>query len=75
MAFKTITLSVEAYELLKASKKTGESFSDEVIRTFRHQKFQKLSDLAGILTDEEADELDRNVEQIRKSAQVRPWSF
>ena len=32
MATKTISLSVDAYELLKAEKKEGESFSDVIRR-------------------------------------------
>ena len=38
VAFKTITLSEEAYDLLKANKKDKESFSDVIKKTFKRPK-------------------------------------
>ena len=72
MAFKNISLSVEAYERLRKMKKNGESFSDEVIRL---TSSEKLSDLAGIFTEQEAEELEKNVGEVKKSFEVKPWSF
>lgn len=45
MDIKTVGLDREAYELLKAAKKEGESFSDVVKRLAR--KRRPLSDFAG----------------------------
>lgn len=63
MATKTISLSEDAYERLKAEKKENESFSDTVSRITTPVK---LSDFHGILSREAADELRDAVEEHRK---------
>ena len=55
MPTRTISLDEEAYERLRAHKREGESFSDVVKRLAGERS---LSEVAGILTDEEADALE-----------------
>ncbi|MDY6770239.1 MAG: antitoxin VapB family protein [Candidatus Nanohaloarchaea archaeon] len=63
MATKTISLSEDAYERLKAEKKENESFSDAVARITTPVK---LDDFHGILSDETADDLEEAIEENRK---------
>jgi predicted CopG family antitoxin len=60
---KSIRLSEEAYERLAAHKREGETFSEVVLRLAGERS---LLELAGILDDEEADELREAVEERRK---------
>ena len=53
MATKTITIMEDAYEMLKAAKKKGESFSDVVRREI--PKKRDLMDFAGSWSEEIAD--------------------
>ena len=55
MPTRTISLDKEAYERLLAHKQEGESFSD-VVKRLAGERF--WSEVAGILTDEEADSLE-----------------
>jgi len=59
---KSIRLSDEAYERLDAHKREDETFSEVVLRLAGERS---LLELAGILTDEEADELEAAVEERR----------
>lgn len=52
--YRNIRLTEEAYQRLERRKQPGESFSDTVERIAGERS---LLDLAGILTDEEADEM------------------
>lgn len=67
----TITISVEAYEALKRQRREGESFSQEVLRLSGEKN--RLSDLAGIISETEAEEWLRGVEEVRRRAKVRKW--
>lgn len=62
MGMKTISLTEEAYEKLRASKKEGESFSEVVERI---APGVRLEDYWGILDDEAADELRKAVTETR----------
>lgn len=62
MGTRTISLSDEAYERLKAAKKEGESFSDVVNRI---SPGVRLEDYWGILDDEAAEELREAVAEGR----------
>ncbi len=62
MSTKTITLSEDAYERLKALKEERESFS-EVVR--RVTKRRSLLEFAGILTKEEADQVKTTIREGR----------
>jgi predicted CopG family antitoxin len=59
---KSIRLSEEAYERLAAHKREDETFSDVVLRLAGERS---LLEIAGILSDEEADELRDAVEERR----------
>lgn len=63
MGTKTISLTEEAYEKLRASKKEGESFSEVVERI---APGVRLEEYWGILDDEAADELRDAVAETRK---------
>lgn len=60
---KSIRLSEEAYERLAAHKREDETFSDVVLRLAGERS---LLELAGILSDEEADALRAAVEERRE---------
>lgn len=60
---KSIRLSEEAYERLAARKEDDETFSEAVLRLAGERS---LLDIAGILDDEEADELRDAVNERRK---------
>lgn len=60
---KSIRLSEEAYERLAAHKQEDETFSDVVLRLAGERS---LLELAGILGDEEADDLRDAIEERRK---------
>ena len=62
MAFKTITLSEEAYKRLKDRKKGNESFSDAIIRL---TNTSTLRDFVGIVDNSLLDKLESNLEKIR----------
>lgn len=49
MTAKTVALDAEAYELLLRAKRTGETFSEVVLRKLRPPS--RISDLAGSLGD------------------------
>lgn len=52
--YRNIRLTEDAYQRLKSRKQAGESFSDTVERIAGERS---LLDLAGILSDDEADEM------------------
>lgn len=59
---KSIRLSEEAYERLEAHKRNDETFSDVVLRLAGERS---LLELAGILSEEEADALENAIEDRR----------
>ena len=59
---KSIRLSEEAYERLDAHKRDDETFSEVVLRLAGERS---LLELAGILTDDEADALEAAVKERR----------
>ncbi len=60
---KTITVSQEAYRILKAHKAGDESFSDVILRL---TKRRKLTDFAGILSRKTADAMRRAIDEDRQ---------
>lgn len=68
MTTKTISLDEEAYERLKAEKRAGESFSDVVKRLAGERSWR---DVAGILSEEEADALEAAIDERRGRSRDR----
>lgn len=60
---KSIRLSNEAYERLKARKREDETFSEIVLRLAGERS---LSELAGVLSDEQADSVEDAIEERRE---------
>lgn len=60
---KSIRLSEEAYDRLAAHKREGETFSDVVLRLAGERS---LLELAGVLSDDEADALREAVAERRE---------
>lgn len=56
METKTIALDREAYEILKAQKKRGESFSAVVKRVFKSRR--SVADFAGIWKDAPKEDIE-----------------
>lgn len=65
---KTISLDEEAYERLKHEKEEGESFSDVVKRLAAERSW---SEIAGILDDDEADDLETAIKAGRSHSEER----
>ncbi|MFW6436083.1 MAG: antitoxin VapB family protein [Halococcoides sp.] len=68
MATKTISLDEEAYERLEARKKAGESFSDTVKRLAGERSW---TEVAGILSEAEATDLENAIEEGRSRSRER----
>ncbi|AHG02255.1 hypothetical protein HALLA_20350 (plasmid) [Halostagnicola larsenii XH-48] len=68
MATKTISLDEEAYERLKARKNEGESFSETVKRLAGERSWNEVT---GILSEEEATDLESAIEDGRARSTER----
>ena len=65
---KRIRLTEEAYERLEAHKRENETFSEVVLRLTGDRS---LLELAGILSDEQADAIETAIEERRPSRSRR----
>ena len=52
MTYKSVSLNLKAYELLKGEKKENESFSDVVIRLIKKPNIKEILDYFGSMEDE-----------------------
>jgi len=68
MPSKTITISEEAYERLKARKEEKESFTDVINKLTRERS---LTEIAGILSEDEADRLEQKIKEKRGETRDR----
>lgn len=68
MRSKSISLDAEAYELLRAQKRPGESFSDVVKRELRPKR--PLSDFVGIWKDMPEGEFEEVKAIIREGRRL-----
>lgn len=76
MGSTTITISDEAYRILKAQKKEGESFSDVILRTFpRGHPARILAALDKIepLDKETAENIRKASQEMRKNFKLREF--
>jgi len=67
MATKTISVSTDAYDILKANKLPDESFTDVIKRIASKTSMMSFF---GILSKKEADELEKNVREGRKKTMM-----
>lgn len=63
MAVKTITVTEDAYEALRAMKEESESFSQTILRVTRRRP---LRDFFGVLSKESGERVERAIGEIRK---------
>lgn len=68
MGSRTISVSDEAYARLKALKKPGESFSDTINRLTSRKR---LSEIAGVLNDEDVEVIEKAVASVRTRSRER----
>ena len=68
MGTKNIAISDEAYQMLKALKKSGESFTDVIERMTRKSS---VLDLTGILSKREVATVERRVKEVRNRSSRR----
>jgi len=68
MATKTISITEDAYDRLRAWKVNNESFSDVINRITSKRR---LSEIAGILTEEEGKALERKIKKGREISNKR----
>jgi len=68
MGRKNITISDDAYQMLKALKKSGESFTNVIERVTRRSA---VLELAGISSKTEATGVEKRVKYIRKQSSQR----
>ena len=72
---KVISLSEKAYETLKGMKKSGESFSDVVLRVAGKEKKRSLMEFAGCWKGNDIDEVFAIVLKDREQAKSREVNF
>lgn len=72
MGYKTISLSNEAYNLLKSKKRKGESFNDTILRLLSEPEQKDILKLKGAWkgTNEETDNILRIIYENRKKAKM-----
>jgi predicted CopG family antitoxin len=68
---KVISLSNEAYQTLKDSKKPGESFSDVVLRVLKPKKKKSLLEFSGKWVGDDADEVLAEIMKDRERSATR----
>ena len=69
MATKTLTITKDAYERLKALKRPEESFTEEIKRiTGGSQDIMRFAGALSYLSDEEVEEMKSSIRQMREHA-------
>ncbi|MBI1969821.1 antitoxin VapB family protein [Candidatus Woesearchaeota archaeon] len=77
---RVISLSDDAYELLKKLKRPGESFSKVVLRTYKKEEVGKKWSILDFFgkwpgPKEELDMIERMIEEDRKKTKMRDVRF
>ncbi len=65
---KTLTVTEEAYQRLASRKEPGESFTDVINKLTGKAS---LMDIVGILSNKEADDLEKRIKETRKKMNER----
>ena len=68
---KVISLSEKAYETLKSMKKSGESFSDVVLRVAKEKKKKSLLEFSGKWVGDDADKVLAQIMKDRERSASR----
>ncbi len=68
---KVISLSEEAYRILKANKQRNESFSDVILRVTKPAEARPLSEFAAQWNGSDIDQVFAKVRHERETAQPR----
>lgn len=68
---KVISLSEEAYKTLKKLKRSGESFSDIIVRLIKGVEAKPLDEFAGKWVGNDADEVLKNILRERETTTPR----
>tara|TARA_Y100000310_G_scaffold273426_1_gene288883 strand:+ start:355 stop:582 length:228 start_codon:yes stop_codon:yes gene_type:complete len=63
MVTKTLTITKEAYDMLKNKKEISESFSEVILRMSGKKK---ISDFYGALSEKNVNSLDNGIKNIRE---------
>ena len=72
MVTKTITVTKDAYEQLKALKKPDESFSEEIKRiTGGKQDIMRFAGALSFLSDEEVEDIKASIRRVREYSSKR----
>lgn len=66
MGTKNVRLEADVYERVKAHKREDESFSEAIDRLIGERSF---TELRGLLSDEEADEYRRAIEEANAESE------
>jgi predicted CopG family antitoxin len=66
MATKTLTITDDAYRLLRDKKLENESFSEEIRRLLSKRTTKTLNDFMGILSEGEGEKMLNDLNKIRK---------
>ncbi len=67
MATKTLTITEDAYGLLKQYKAEEESFSEEILRLLSKKRKKNLSAFFGILSDNDGKAMLKDLEKIKRA--------
>lgn len=68
MTSKTISVSEDAYELLKKMKLNGESFTETIRRLAKRRRITDCAGLWSDVPDEEMEALLNSIDELRQNA-------